>query len=86
MISGVLGGAAEYLGDIDPTLLRLAFVFLTIVTGFIPGVAVYIVAVMIVPEAPGAGNADPAVTSSGPSATSEQREETPIAAGVGEEN
>lgn len=52
MISGVLGGAADYLGGIDPTLLRLTYVFLTIVTGFIPGIAVYILGMIIIPEKP----------------------------------
>ena len=52
MISGVLGGAANYLGGIDPTLLRLGYVFLTIVTGFLPGIAVYILGMIIIPEKP----------------------------------
>jgi len=52
MISGVLGGTADYLGGVDPTLLRLAYVFLTIVTGFIPGIAVYILGMIIIPEKP----------------------------------
>jgi phage shock protein C len=52
MVAGVIGGAAEYMGGIDPTILRLAFVFLTVVTGFVPGLAVYIMAWMIVPEKP----------------------------------
>lgn len=80
MISGVIGGAAEYLGDIDPTLLRLAFVFLTIVTGFIPGIVVYILGIMIVPERPVGGDA-PSSTTEKPAA-----EAPPVAAGVGEEN
>jgi phage shock protein C len=78
MISGVIGGAAEYLGDIDPTLLRLAYVFLTAVTGFIPGIAVYIVGIMIVPEQP---QSSQTVTPMG-----EQPEDAPpVAAGIGEE-
>jgi phage shock protein C len=52
MLTGVIGGFAEYVGGIDPTVLRLAFVFLTIVTGFIPGIAAYILGAVIVPEAP----------------------------------
>jgi phage shock protein C len=64
MISGVLGGAAEYFGGIDPTLVRLVFVFLTIVTGFVPGIAVYILAMIIVPDKPSEERAEPPVAAS----------------------
>jgi phage shock protein C len=49
--SGVLGGLGEYY-DIDPTLLRLAFIVLTIVTGIFPCVIGYIIAGIIVPDKP----------------------------------
>jgi phage shock protein PspC (stress-responsive transcriptional regulator) len=48
MISGVCNGIAAYL-HIDPTLVRLAFVFLTIVWG--TGLLIYILMVIVVPEA-----------------------------------
>jgi phage shock protein C len=52
MLTGLLGGVAEYLGDIDPTVVRLAYVFLTIFTAFIPGIAAYIIGSAIVPDQP----------------------------------
>lgn len=48
MISGVCNGLAAYL-NMDPTFVRLAFVFLTMAWG--TGVLVYIVMAIVVPEA-----------------------------------
>lgn len=50
-LSGVLGGLGEYF-SVDPTILRLLFVAFFIVTGFIPGILLYIIAAAIVPEEP----------------------------------
>ena len=47
-IAGVCNGIAAYVG-IDPTIIRLAFVFLTIAFG--SGVLVYIILAIVVPEA-----------------------------------
>ena len=53
MLAGVAGGLAE-LWDADPTIVRLAWVLLTVVTGGI-ALIVYIVMAIVVPEAePGA--------------------------------
>ncbi|HML20099.1 MAG TPA: PspC domain-containing protein [Aggregatilinea sp.] len=52
MFAGVCGGIAEYL-DVDPTLVRLVFVALTLLGG--PGFIIYIVLMLIVPE----GSAEP---------------------------
>ncbi len=49
MVAGVAGGLAEYFG-IDPTIVRLAFVVLGLLGG--PGVLIYIVMWIVVPEAP----------------------------------
>jgi phage shock protein C len=49
MISGVCGGLGEYF-NVDPVLVRLAFVLLCIFAG--GGLLAYIVALIIVPEAP----------------------------------
>lgn len=49
MVAGVLGGIAEYFG-IDPTLVRLGFVFLTVFTAGFPGVVAYLVAALIIPS------------------------------------
>lgn len=49
MFAGVAGGIAEYL-EVDPTLVRLFFVALTLMGG--PGIIIYIVLMLIVPERP----------------------------------
>lgn len=48
---GVCGGLAEYLGT-DATLIRLAWVIVTILTGFVPGLLGYLVAAIIMPVEP----------------------------------
>jgi phage shock protein C len=50
-IFGVCGGIGETY-DIDPNLLRLLFIFLTIVTAVIPVLLVYILAWAVFPEKP----------------------------------
>ena len=52
MLGGVCGGLAEYLG-VDSTAVRVVWVILTIIPGAILlGVFAYLVAWLIVPEAP----------------------------------
>ena len=48
MFSGVCNGLAAYFG-IDPTFVRLGFVLLTVFGG--TGVLIYLVMVIVVPEA-----------------------------------
>jgi phage shock protein C len=48
MIGGVAGGIAEYLG-VDPTIIRLAFVVLTLLGG--SGPLLYLVAWLLMPSA-----------------------------------
>ena len=50
-ILGVCGGIGESY-DIDPTLVRLAMVFLCITTFVVPVLVTYIVAGMIIPKPP----------------------------------
>ncbi len=50
-VAGVIGGLGEYL-DIDPVLLRLLWLVILICTGVIPGIIIYIIAAMIVPQQP----------------------------------
>ncbi len=50
-ILGVCGGLSEMLG-VDSTIIRLALVFLCLLTGILPLVATYIVAGIITPEKP----------------------------------
>lgn len=49
IFSGVIGGLGEYLG-IDPTILRLIWLLILITTGIFPGILIYIIAALIVPE------------------------------------
>lgn len=48
-IAGIFGGLGE-LFSIDPTLLRLAFVFIGLITGVIPAIIAYLVGWMIIPK------------------------------------
>jgi len=49
MLGGVCGGIAEYF-NVDPTLVRLAWVLFGALAG--SGVLAYIIAVLVVPEGP----------------------------------
>ena len=49
ILAGVLAGVADYL-NYDPTLVRLLFVLIVIVTGIIPGVLVYLLAAIVMPK------------------------------------
>ncbi|ABN52289.1 MAG TPA: PspC domain-containing protein [Hungateiclostridium thermocellum] len=51
IIGGVCGGVAEYF-EIDPTLIRLIAVIATVLTGFVGGIIIYIVAMIIIPKRP----------------------------------
>lgn len=51
-IAGVCGGMGEAYG-IDPTLCRILWVFLTLVSGIMPGVVLYLIAIIIIPAKPG---------------------------------
>jgi len=52
-ISGVAGGLAEYFG-VDVSLVRLMWVLGTIFTGIFPGVVLYLIAAIVIPEEDGA--------------------------------
>ena len=47
--AGIIGGVGEYF-NIDPSLLRLAYILLTFLTGFFPGFFAYIVAMLVIPQ------------------------------------
>ncbi len=38
---GVLGGVADYT-SLDPSLIRIVYVIVTILTGFVPGIYLYL--------------------------------------------
>ncbi len=50
-IAGVLAGIAMYF-KIDPTIVRLIFIVVMIITGFAPMILAYIIAWIIMPEKP----------------------------------
>jgi len=49
MITGVCGGIGEYFGQ-DPTLIRVLWVILSLLTAGFGGVIAYIVCAIIIPE------------------------------------
>jgi phage shock protein PspC (stress-responsive transcriptional regulator) len=49
MIAGVVGGLAEYFGQ-DPALFRVLYVVLSIVSAAFPGILVYAILWLVVPE------------------------------------
>ncbi|HUW94975.1 MAG TPA: PspC domain-containing protein [Anaerolineae bacterium] len=51
MVAGICGGMGE-LYDIDPTLIRLALVFLGLATAIVPLLVAYIVGAIIIPLGP----------------------------------
>ena len=65
VFSGLCGGMAEHY-DLDPALVRLAWVVLDVLTGIFPLLVVYIVMVMVVPEEPPVGAPGPWPGWSGP--------------------
>jgi phage shock protein C len=50
-IAGVCAAFAEHL-DLDPSLVRILWVFLTFAAGLFPGLVAYILAWIIIPEVP----------------------------------
>ncbi|MFY9561922.1 MAG: PspC domain-containing protein [Terriglobales bacterium] len=50
-IAGVCAGLGHYL-DLDVTLVRLVLVLVTLMGGILPGVVVYILAWIVIPEEP----------------------------------
>lgn len=51
VLAGVMGGLGAFFG-VDPVVLRLGYLILTVFTGFVPGIVGYALAIIIVPEAP----------------------------------
>ena len=49
MLLGVCGGLGEYFG-VDPTIIRLVWVVVSIVTGIFAGIVVYLIAAVVIPE------------------------------------
>jgi len=51
ILGGVLAGFAEYI-NADPTIIRIAYVLLSILSAAFPGLLVYIIFWIVVPEEP----------------------------------
>ncbi len=49
IIAGICGGIGEYT-NVDPTIIRVFAVFLIIITGVVPGLLTYFIAMFIIPE------------------------------------
>jgi len=52
LVAGVLGGVAKYF-TFDSTVVRIVWLLMLGLTGFIPGIIVYGIAVLIVPNESG---------------------------------
>lgn len=50
-LSGVCGGLAEYF-RVDSSIIRLAWVVVTVLTGIVPGVLGYVIAAIVIPQKP----------------------------------
>ena len=50
MIAGICGGIAEYF-DLDPTVVRVAYVLISIVSVAFPGILAYIILMFVMPRA-----------------------------------
>ena len=49
LVAGVCGGIAEYF-DVDPTLIRVLFAVLTLFSAAFPGVLLYIILSILIPN------------------------------------
>jgi phage shock protein C len=49
MLGGVCGGLAEYLG-VDPSLVRLVYVLISVASVAFPGILIYIIAWLVIPR------------------------------------
>ena len=54
IFAGIFGGLGEYFG-IDPVLLRVIYVVVLVITAFVPGVLIYLLAIFIIPLEPERG-------------------------------
>ena len=49
MVAGVCAGIAEYF-DVDPTLIRVAYAILAVFSAGFPGLLLYIILALIMPQ------------------------------------
>ena len=51
VLAGVMGGLGEYF-NIDPIIFRLGYLLVLVITAVVPGIIIYIIAALIIPDAP----------------------------------
>jgi phage shock protein C len=49
MVAGVCGGIGEYFG-IDANIIRVVWIVITALSGFLPGILAYVLVWLVVPE------------------------------------
>ena len=49
MIAGVCGGLAEYI-NADPTVVRIVFALVSVLSAAFPGIIIYVILSIIMPE------------------------------------
>ncbi len=49
VIAGVMGGIGVYF-DIDPVMIRVAYIIITVFTGLLPGIISYVFMVLVIPK------------------------------------
>ena len=49
ILAGVCGGIAEYF-DVDPTIIRICYAALSLLSAAFPGLILYIIMMLIMPE------------------------------------
>lgn len=52
-LAGVCGGLAIYF-DVDPSIIRVAWVIISLISTAVPGLLVYIICAIVIPEEPDA--------------------------------
>ena len=57
ILAGVIGGITEYINkkedlEIDPTVLRIVTIVLFVLTGFLPVMIGYVLAMLVMPKKP----------------------------------
>ncbi len=51
IFAGICGGLGEY-AEVDPVVIRLFWLLITVFSGVVPGIIAYVFAIFLVPEKP----------------------------------
>lgn len=52
-LAGVCGGIAVYF-NIDPTIVRLIWAFISLMSASVPGILIYVICALVIPDEPDA--------------------------------